>query len=107
MDTGTPVHVLLEGPSDVAALEVLLPRCAPAVPGTAYRLVDLGGVTNTARALRELAEAAPGSRVVGLCDAGEARVVVRALRGRGCRWSTWTTCRSTASSCAVATSRTS
>lgn len=81
------VHVLLEGPSDVAAVEEVLLARAPAGPaearGAAYRLIDMGGVTNTDARLREAAALDPPPRVVGLCDAGEARVVVRALQRRG------------------------
>ncbi len=79
----TPVLVLLEGPSDVAALEAVLARRVPAVPGAAYRLVDMGGVTNAARHLRHAARTWPGRPVVGMCDAGEAGVVVRALQDQG------------------------
>lgn len=73
------MHVLLEGPSDVAALEAVLATRAPAVPRTAYRLVDMGGVTNTATHLR----AAGPAPVLGLCDERETWVVVGALRRRG------------------------
>lgn len=78
-----PALVLLEGPSDVAALEAVLAARGPEVTGTAYRLVDLGGVTNTGRQLRAAARRDPPPRVVGLCDEGEAWVVVRALREVG------------------------
>jgi hypothetical protein len=80
---GAPALVLLEGPSDVAALEAVLERHEPMVPRTAYRLVDMGGVTNTATHLRAVALAQPPLPVLGLCDAGEAWVVVRALQQQG------------------------
>lgn len=84
MTQSPPVLVLLEGPSDVAALRALLAGSGtPAVPGTAYRLVDMGGVTNTAAHLRAAARADAAAAVLGLCDAREAWVVVRALRGLG------------------------
>lgn len=76
-----PALVLLEGPSDVAALEAVLAVREPAVPRTAYRLVDMGGVTNTATHLRTATTASPS--VLGLCDAAEAWVVVRALQEQG------------------------
>jgi hypothetical protein len=79
--TAAPALVLLEGPSDVAALEEVLAARGPEVSRPAYRLVDMGGVTNTATHLR--AAAAAGARVLGLCDAGEAWVVARALERRG------------------------
>jgi hypothetical protein len=72
--------VLLEGRSDVAAVR--------AVAGTlglaegAVRLVDMGGVTGIQRQLRAL-RAEPDVRVLGMCDAGEVAVVVRALDVRG------------------------
>lgn len=78
-----PALVLLEGPSDVAALEAVLTARRPTVPGTAYRLVDMAGVTNTATHLRAAAASSPPRPVLGLCDAGEAWVVVRALQEQG------------------------
>jgi hypothetical protein len=78
--------VLLEGPSDVAALEAVLTARGAEVRGTAYRLVDMGGVTNTAAHLRRAVQDrgdGEAPRVLGLCDAGEAWVVVRALRDTG------------------------
>ncbi|WP_237565566.1 hypothetical protein [Ornithinimicrobium cavernae] len=82
--------VLLEGPSDVAALTALL-RQAPTGPGErpagagrpAYELVDLGGVTNVGAHLRRAREFDPAPRVLGLCDAGEVRVLLRALQRVG------------------------
>lgn len=80
--------VLLEGPSDVAALEAVLAAREPELRGAAYRLVEMGGVTNTAAHLRRALRDRGGReapRVLGLCDAREAWVVVRALRGTGVR----------------------
>ncbi|XVX21731.1 hypothetical protein ACQP1U_07715 [Actinomycetota bacterium] len=73
--------VLLEGASDVAAV-----RSAAEVAGidlTGARLVDLHGVTNIRRGLREAGQAWPGAEVVGMCDSREARFVERALREQG------------------------
>lgn len=75
--------VLLEGPSDVAAVTALLAAQAGGGERSAYELVDLGGVTNVGAHLSRAAEADPSPRVVGLCDAGEARVVLRALQRVG------------------------
>ncbi|USQ80801.1 hypothetical protein NF556_03845 [Ornithinimicrobium faecis] len=75
--------VLLEGPSDVAAVTTLLAAQEGAGERSAYELVDLGGVTNVGAHLRRAAHADPSPRVVGLCDAGEARVVLRALQRVG------------------------
>lgn len=90
---GPPTLVLLEGPSDVAALETVLARHGDGVVRdpttgrrTAYRLVDMGGVTNIAahlRAARRTDPTAPAPVVLGLCDEREAWVVVRALRDVG------------------------
>lgn len=77
----TATLVLLEGPSDVAALEALL-RVRER-PSHRYELVDMSGVTNTATHLRAAYAAAPAPRVLGLCDAAEAWVVARALRSVG------------------------
>lgn len=75
------VTVLLEGASDVAAVRAL--AVAAGVDLDLVRLVDLGGVTNVERALTGLDQQHPGGEVVGLCDAAEAGVVVKALRRRG------------------------
>lgn len=79
--SATPTVVLLEGPSDVAALEQVLATQHPPVPETTYRLVDMGGVTNTGAHLQAARDA--GDRVVGLVDAGEAWVVVKSLQRLG------------------------
>lgn len=79
----TPVLVLLEGPSDVAAVSTLLAARADKGGRTAYELVDLGGVTNVGAHLRRVVEWDPVPPVIGLCDAGEARVVLRALQRVG------------------------
>ena len=69
-----PALVLLEGRSDVAAVRTVATRLGLPVDG--YRLVDMGGITNVRRHLA----AARDAQVVGMCDAGEAHVVARALR---------------------------
>lgn len=79
--------VLLEGPSDVAAVTGLLAHRAGEVgsgPGApAYSLVDLGGVTNVGAHLQRATALSPVPRLLGLCDRGESRVVVAALRRIG------------------------
>ncbi|NYJ07243.1 hypothetical protein [Petropleomorpha daqingensis] len=69
-----PAVVLLEGRSDVAAVRAV--ATTSGLPPDAYRLVDMGGVTNIRRQLASLG----GEQVLGMCDAGEAHVVARALR---------------------------
>jgi hypothetical protein len=77
--------VLVEGPSDLAVLEVLgrrLGLVAPAGPSDArpgVRMVSMGGVTNIGRYLAEY----DGLPVAGLCDGGEVRFFARALRRHG------------------------
>jgi hypothetical protein len=74
-----PVHVLVEGASDAAAV-----RAAAAVAGRdlgAVELVAMGGATNARRVLAELVPA--GAHVLGLCDRAEAAYVLRALRHVG------------------------
>ncbi|MGL5817469.1 MAG: hypothetical protein ACRCYR_07895, partial [Phycicoccus sp.] len=75
------VVVLLEGPSDVAAVQVLASARGLDPATECYRLADMRGVTNVGRHLAEAS--ASGIRVLGLCDAGEAHVVVTALRRAG------------------------
>ena len=77
--TPDPVHVLLEGASDVAAV-----RVAAGLAGrdpAAVRLVDMGGATNARRVLGELVP--QGHSVLGLCDRNEAPYVLRALNHVG------------------------
>ena len=81
MPMAAEVTVLLEGASDVAALRAL--AASAGVDTGRVRFVDLGGVTNVGRALTALREQSPEAPVVGLCDAAEAGVVLRALRRSG------------------------
>jgi aminoglycoside 6'-N-acetyltransferase len=81
IDRPTRAHVLVEGPSDVAAV-----RAVASVLGvdlTGVELVSLGGVTNIRRALVERYAAGSPPLVLGLCDAGETAFVERALRAVG------------------------
>jgi hypothetical protein len=72
-----PVVVLVEGASDAAVVEVLCHRRG--VPGDLVDVRDMGGITNVGRHLDALA----GRTVLGLCDAPEARFVVRGLSRHG------------------------
>ncbi|WP_144628589.1 hypothetical protein [Arthrobacter woluwensis] len=69
--------VLLEGVSDVAAVRAVAQRLD--VDLSSVQLVDLGGVTNVRRVLLDIVRARPDSGLLGLCDAGEVRFVLRAL----------------------------
>jgi hypothetical protein len=87
MTTGCSDHagtvVLLEGPSDVAAVRAV--AAANGVTGGVhrYRLIDMGGVTNIRRHLEAIRTASMPVRVMGMCDAGEAKFFVRALQAMG------------------------
>lgn len=76
--------MLLEGLSDVAALRAVAPTLGLDVDAMPVQLIDMGGVTNVRRHLRDAAERVPRPRVLGMCDAGEAGFVVRTLRDLGC-----------------------
>jgi hypothetical protein len=84
MSTGRPDHVgtvvLLEGPSDVAAVRAVAAAYGVTTRVHAYQLVDMGGVTNIRRHLAAIRTASVPVRVIGMCDAGEAQVFVRALQ---------------------------
>jgi hypothetical protein len=74
-----PVVVLLEGRSDVAALEVLIAASHMAAQAGNVELVDMGGVTNVRRYVNDVVATGRAHRVLGLCDARETRYFVRAL----------------------------
>ncbi|MDQ4007265.1 MAG: hypothetical protein M3211_04105 [Actinomycetota bacterium] len=87
MSTGCSDHggtvVLLEGPSDVAAVRAVAAAygLSPRLHG--YDLVDMGGVTNIRRQLQTFHAAPATVRVIGMCDAGEAWYFGRALQIEG------------------------
>ena len=72
--------VLLEGPSDVAAVRAVAAAYGLTARVHGYRLVDMGGVTNIRRHLEAIRAGSAPVRVIGMCDAGEAQVFVRALQ---------------------------
>lgn len=83
-----PIHpatslVLLEGVSDIAAVRAL--ARVEGIDLDGVELLDLHGVTNIGRTLAVLEREAPDTRILGLCDAPEARVVQRALARAGRR----------------------
>jgi hypothetical protein len=87
MTTGCSDHagtvVLLEGPSDVAAVRAVAAACGVTDGAHGYRLIDMGGVTNIRRQLEAIRTASVPVRVMGMCDAGEAQYFVRALQVMG------------------------
>jgi len=76
-ETSGATTVLLEGVSDVAAVRAVAKRLD--VDLSSVQLVDLGGVTNVRRVLLDIVHARPDAGLLGLCDAGEVRFVLRAL----------------------------
>jgi len=78
-----PVVVLVEGRSDVAAVEVLCAARGLDPAAGSFALVDMGGVTNVGHHLARLRSAPGRPQVLGLCDAPEERFVVRALERQG------------------------
>jgi hypothetical protein len=77
------VVVLVEGRSDVAAVEALCAARGLDPETDSFALVDMGGVTNVAHHLTRLTSSPGSPRVLGLCDAPEERFVIRALRREG------------------------
>lgn len=71
--------VLVEGPSDKAALEALVARRTG--DGGLLPIVAMGGATNVGRYLDDAIRR--GQRVAGLCDSGEESDFARALEAAG------------------------
>jgi hypothetical protein len=63
--------ILVEGPSDRAALEALAARRGRDLARERVQVVAMGGATNLGHFLTALGPAGPRLRVAGLCDAGE------------------------------------
>lgn len=66
--------VLVEGRSDVAAIETLAHTWGVA---DRFELVAMGGVTNIARHVRQVASNGDGTVLLGVCDARERRFLDR------------------------------
>lgn len=79
--TGTVV--LVEGESDRLAVRALAARTGRDLAAEGVTVVAMGGATNAARYVAELGTRGRGLRLAGLCDAGEARFVRRALAADG------------------------
>lgn len=79
---GTAVAVLVEGVSDQLAIEALAARRGLDLTAARVAVVSMHGVTNTGRHLRARGDD-ERPILLGLCDAGEVRVVRRALRSVG------------------------
>lgn len=75
--------VLVEGPSDRIALETLAHRLNFDLAAAEIRVLDIGGVTNFRAQLTCWGPRGMNQRLAGLCDQGEATVVLRALAASG------------------------
>jgi hypothetical protein len=75
--------VLVEGPSDQAAVLALAARLGRDLTAEGIEMVDLGGITNVGRALRRYGPQGEGVRVAGLYDAAEEHAVAAGLRRAG------------------------
>ena len=80
VDTDTGWLVLVEGPSDRAALEMLARRFGHDLEGARVEIVSIGGAHAIGRVLGGLS---PAVRVAGLCDEGEVGAFGRALEQAG------------------------
>jgi hypothetical protein len=82
MDVATDTRwlVLVEGPSDRAALETLARRCGHDLERERVEIVSIGGAQAIGRVLRQLSA---DVRVAGLCDEGEVGAFGRALERAG------------------------
>ena len=81
--TSTRAAVLVEGLSDVRALEALAVRRGRDLAAERVSIVPIGGAQAIGRALRELGPAGHGLRLAGLCDLGEEPDFRRALERAG------------------------
>lgn len=75
------LFVLLEGASDVAAVRTLMERAG--LDAEPVELINLQGITNIGRVLREIRQIRSDADVVGLCDAAETRFAEKALADDG------------------------
>jgi hypothetical protein len=75
--------VLVEGVSDLRAVEVLAVRSGRDLTAEGVAVVPMGGATNVARFLAQLIAARADVRVAGLVDQAQAWVVQRALTRLG------------------------
>lgn len=77
------VVILVEGISDQMALDALAVRRGRRLREEGVVIVPMGGIHAVGRFLGRFGPSARATRVVGLCDAGEADVVRRALATGG------------------------
>jgi hypothetical protein len=80
---GARVVVLVEGVSDQIAVETFAGRLGRDLAADGVVVVPVGGAHAVARYLRRFGPQGTGARLAGLCDAGEAHIVARALASAG------------------------
>ncbi|MFI6938030.1 TOPRIM nucleotidyl transferase/hydrolase domain-containing protein [Streptomyces sp. NPDC050418] len=80
---GLRAVVLVEGDSDLRALDALAARRGRDLEAEAVAVVPLGGATNIGHFLARCGPQGLGMRPVGLCDVGEIRHFQRALEREG------------------------
>lgn len=76
---GVRTAVLLEGPSDLAAVETLAARRGRELAAEGVCVVSMGGAMSVGRYAGLLGPPGLGLRLVGLCDEGEQRFYDRGL----------------------------
>jgi hypothetical protein len=80
---GARAVVLVEGVSDQIAVETLARRRDRDLAAEGVVVLPTGGAHGAARYLRRFGPAGTGARLAGLCDAGEAHIVQRAVAAAG------------------------
>ncbi|SHM09926.1 TOPRIM nucleotidyl transferase/hydrolase domain-containing protein [Actinacidiphila paucisporea] len=75
--------VLLEGPSDAAAVDALAASRGRDLAAEGVCVLPMGGAMSVGRFVRLLGPAGLGLRLTGLCDEGERRFYARALAAAG------------------------
>ncbi|MFF0778682.1 TOPRIM nucleotidyl transferase/hydrolase domain-containing protein [Streptomyces sp. NPDC003720] len=80
------VAVLLEGPSDVAAVDALAARRGRDLAAEGVCVVSMGGAMSVGHFARVLGPPGLGLRLTGLCDEAERGHYVRGLERAGAAW---------------------
>lgn len=91
---GVRTAVLLEGPSDLAAVEALALRHGRDLPAEGVCALAMGGAMNIARYAALLGPPGLGLRLTGLCDEGERPFYERGLERAGAPWHGFFVCAS-------------
>ncbi|AZM57238.1 hypothetical protein DMA15_35655 [Streptomyces sp. WAC 01529] len=84
--------VLLEGPSDHAAVETLAARRGRNLAAEGVCVIAMGGAMSIARYAGLLGPPGLGLRLAGLCDRGEQRFYERGLERAGAPWQGFFVC---------------